>query len=146
MPRQARLQRTTRYVALSRGVKKRWMASGSIPINGVVYTPQQILDRLKALIGAIDDTAQAYAAWRAQRLQQRQLEESMHEFVDGLGASARLKYGNDPKALADVGLETSKKPGPKTPEVKAEAAVKGQATRAKRGTMGKRQRKKIKGE
>ena len=122
------------------------MASGSIPINGVVYTPQQILDQLKALIGAIDDTTQAYAAWRAQRLKQRQLEEKMHEFVDGLGASVRLKYGNDPKALADFSMEPPKKPGPKTPEVKAEAAVKGKATRAQRGTMGKSQRKKVKGE
>ena len=146
MPRQARLQRTTRYVALSRGVKKRWMASGPIPIEGVEYTPQQILDQLKALIAAIDATAQAYGAWRAQRLEQRQLEEKMHGFVDGLGATARLKYGNDPKALADFGLEAPKKPGPKTAVVKAEAAVKGQATRAKRGTMGKRQRKKAKGE
>jgi hypothetical protein len=146
MPRQARLQRTTRYVDLSRGVKKRWMKGGPVSIDGVDYTPQEILDELASLTGAIDDAAQAYAAWRAKLAAQRKLEKAQRTFVNLLGIAVRLKYGKDPEVLADFGMEPPKKTGPKTPEVKAEAVVKGKATRAKRGTMGKNQRKKVKGE
>jgi hypothetical protein len=144
MPRQARLQRVNRYVSLSRGVKKRWMARGVIVLGGKSYTPQQILDQLKALIDAIDGTGQAYAAWREKRAKQRQLEEAMRPFVEFLGLDARLLYGRNLTALADFGLEPVKKPGPKTPTVKDASAKKAKATRAERGTMGKRQRKKDK--
>jgi hypothetical protein len=138
MARQPRVQRTNRYVALSRGVKKRWMAGGPVVLDGVTYTPQGILDGLKSMIDAIDDGRRAYAAWRTKVLKQRQLEESLHEFIHSLGVAVRLQYGGDLKALADFGLEAVKKPGPKTVEVKAAAAAKGRATRAKRGTMGKK--------
>jgi len=146
MPRQASLERSTRYVALSRGVKKRWMARGPITLGGESYTPQELLAELKSLVDAIDGTAHAYAAWRAQLLRQRKLEKAKRLFVESVGIEVRLKHGRDPTVLADFGLEAPKKPGPKTAEVKAAAAEQGKATRAKRGTMGKRQRKKDKGE
>jgi hypothetical protein len=120
------------------------MTSGAVTIEGVDYTPQQILDELTKLIAAIDDSAHAYAAWRAQLDRQRTLEETMHGFIDGLGASVRLRHGKDLKVLGDFGLEVPKKPGPKTAAVKAASAKKATATRAERGTMGKRQRKKEK--
>jgi hypothetical protein len=145
MARQARLQRTTRYVALSRGVKKRWMAGGPVELDGKSYTPQEILDRLKSLVDAVDASAHAYASWRATVATQHQLEEANLVFVQHVGIAVRLLHGKDLKALGDFGMEPVKKTGPKTAEVKAAAADKGRATRAKRGTMGKRQRKKAKG-
>jgi hypothetical protein len=54
-------------------------------------------------------------------------------------------FGNEAKQLADFGLEPRKKPGPKTPAVKAEAARKVRETRAARHTMGKRQKRKVEG-
>jgi len=145
MARQARLQRTTRYVALARGVKKRWMGGGPVSLDGVSYTPQEVLDGLKSLVGAVDDSAHAYAAWRAEVAKQHQLEKALHGFVQGLGVAVRLLYGEDEEALADFGMELVKKTGPKTVEAKAVAAAKGKATRVERGTLGRRQRKKVKG-
>jgi hypothetical protein len=121
------------------------MASGPIVLGGVSYTPQGILDELASLVDAIDDGMHAYAAWRAQVAKQRQLERSLRGFVQSLGAAVRLQYGSDLTVLTDFGMGAVKKTGPKTNEVKAAAAAKGKATRAERGTMGKKQRKKIKG-
>ena len=58
--------------------------------------------------------------------------------------AVRAQRGPSATALEDFGLEAAKKTGPKTVHAKVVAAVKGKATRAKRGTMGKRQRKKVK--
>ncbi len=146
MPRQARLQRSTRYVALRKGVKKRWMAGGPVSVEGKEHSPQEILDELQALLDAQTATSLAYAAWRAQILRERALEKSRKGFVDGLEAAVRLLYGKkDTASLSDFGLEPAKKTGPKTADVKAAAAEKGGATRARRGTTGSRQKKKVKG-
>lgn len=146
MPRQALLERSTRYVALQKGVKKRWMTDGPIVVDGETYAPQEVLDELQALLDAQAATAQAYGAWRAQVGRQRALERSRASFVSGLETRARLRYGpKDRVALSDFGLEPPKKPGPKTAEVKATAAKKGKATRAQRGTAGPRTKKTRKG-
>ncbi|HEX3769986.1 MAG TPA: hypothetical protein VHV30_03940 [Polyangiaceae bacterium] len=58
----------------------------------------------------------------------------------------RLAYGNQPQVLADFGLAPPKARTPPTAEQKAVAVVKGQATRKARHTMGKNQKKAVKGD
>ncbi|HEY3819589.1 MAG TPA: hypothetical protein VGL81_20615 [Polyangiaceae bacterium] len=144
MGRQGGLQRRSRYAALSKGVKKRWLAGGPVSVNGKEYSPQEILDELQALLDSHTKTVQAHGAWRAQVAKQRALEKSRHAFVNALEVAARLRHGEKLDVLADFGLDAMKKPGPKSVHVKAEAAEKGKATRKRRGTMGPRQKKKLK--
>jgi len=144
MARQAGFQRSTRYLGLARGVKKRWMARGAVVVDGKSYTPREILDELQALLDASAATLQAYAVWREQVAKQRVLEAAGRSLVQGLGDAVRTEYGPSATALEDFGLEPAKKTGPKTLQAKVLSAVKGKATRVRRGTMGKRQRKKVK--
>jgi hypothetical protein len=144
MARQAAFQRSTRYVGLARGVKKRWMARGAIVIYGKSYTPQEILDELQSFLDAAAATLHAHGVWREQVAKQRALEAAGRSFVGFLGVAVRTEYGESATALEDFGLEPAKKTGPKTVQAKVVAAVKGKATRVRRGTMGKRQRKKVK--
>ncbi len=65
-------------------------------------------------------------------------------FTQSLKARVRAYYGSAPTVLADFGWKAPKKPGPKSAAVKAKSAEKARATRKARGTMGKRQRQKIK--
>jgi hypothetical protein len=141
MARKTALQRQSRYSTLARGVKKRWSARPSIVVGGKTFTPQQIVDRLQALEDELAATRQAYAAWRAQVDKQRTHERADRDFVRYLGLAAVTEYADDPKALDDFGLEREKKPGPKTVRVKAAAAEKAKATRAERGTTGRKRRR-----
>ncbi len=54
------------------------------------------------------------------------------------------EHGLKPQVLALYGLRLPKKTGPKTNIAKVISAARMRATRKERGTMGKRQRKKLK--
>ena len=97
------------------------------------------------MLDSIDQTSSAYAAWRGQVAKQRVLERQLREFVRMLESIIRIENGRSPSALADFGLEPSKKTGPRTAEAKAVMVEKAKATRIERHTMGKRQKLKIKG-
>jgi len=57
----------------------------------------------------------------------------------------KVTFGNQPDALADFGLAPPKARAPMTAEQKAVAAAKRKATRVARGTLGKKQKKAVKG-
>jgi hypothetical protein len=145
MPRQTNPQLATKYRGLMQGVRKRWSASGPRLIANKTYSPAQIVDRLQSMLDSIEQTSSAYAAWRGQVARQRVQERQLREFLRMLESIIRIENGHSPSALADFGLEPSKKTGPSTPEAKAEMVKKAKATRTARHTMGKRQKLKIKG-
>jgi len=145
MPRKTSPQLATKYRGLIRGVRKRWSTSGPRVIASKTYSPAQIVDRLQSMLDSIDQTSSAYAAWRGQVAKQRVLERQLREFVRMLESIIRIENGRSPSALADFGLEPSKKTGPRTAEAKAVMVEKAKATRIERHTMGKRQKQKIKG-
>jgi hypothetical protein len=124
-------------------VKKRWVGREPLALVGKTYTPPQIIYELQSLLDEFEATRRAHIAWRAQVALQREHERRMRPFVRAVELKVRGEHGNDAGYLADFDLEQEKKPGPKTAQVKAESAAKAQATRARRGTMGKRQRKKL---
>jgi hypothetical protein len=127
------------------GTKKHFPTTGSLVFGGATYTPAQIeaslqtLIDLRAAVDAAKATAKAkVAAEKTQSTPARTLMAAFEAFV-------KVTFGNAPDVLADFGLTPKKVPTPLTPQEKVVATAKRAATRAARHTMGKVQKKAVKG-
>jgi hypothetical protein len=145
MARKTNLQRVTKHQGLIQGARKHWSAKGPQLFGGQMYSLEQIIAQLQSVIDAINATAAAHAAWQAKVASQRDLQTRLGAFVRSVENMVRGEVGDNPRILADFGLEPLKKTGPRTTKAKLEMIQKAAATRALRHTMGKRQRRKIKG-
>ncbi len=77
---------------------------------------------------------------------ERAAAKSVDAFTRGLKLTAFHVLALPLDVLADFGWTLPKKPGPKTTAAKLSGVLKAAATRKARGTMGRRQRLKIRGE
>jgi hypothetical protein len=144
MARQTKRQKGEKHRQLIKGVKKHWMTQGTMVFAGKKYTPAQVLRRLQSFIDEQDTTARKRAEWRAQVKRERALEKELGPLVSGVESRALALYGPEAREVSDFGIQRGK-PGPKTLPAKVAMVEKARATRAARGTKGKRQRLKIKG-
>jgi hypothetical protein len=126
----------------SAGAKKH--LKGTVQLGGKSYKVSDIEATLEAPTAAADATAKAKAAYRAavaeermKRVGARTLWLALQSYVVGMN-------GETSTVVADFGFVPKQQP-PKPVEVKAEAVVKMRATRKARGTLGKKQKAKIKG-
>jgi hypothetical protein len=127
------------------GVDKRLAGIISISLNGVSYTPVQIKSILQADVDATNAIDAAKAAWskavtdgRASRAEATAMLRALRAYLiatSGAGAVGLLAdFGFLPPKSAKVAVKT-----------KAAAVDKTLATRAARHTMGKNQKKEVKG-
>jgi hypothetical protein len=137
--------RKDRLRTLVNGVQKHF--TGPVVLRGQTVTPAQIVAFLQQDIAATDASIQAHDAW----LEKVQLEKASHQqlapMLRALTSVVMGQFGDTPDAastLGDFGLKPRKVPKRKV-AAKAQAVAKGQATRTARHTMGKDQRKAVKG-
>jgi hypothetical protein len=127
------------------GVDKRLAGIIAISLNGVSYTPVQIKTTLQADVDATNATSAAKAAWskavadgRATRAEATAMLRNLRAYLIATGGAGAVGL------LADFGFLP-----PKSPKVavktRAAAVDKNLATRAARHTMGKNQKKEVKG-
>ena len=114
------------------------VGGGPRTVSALAQLLQSYVDLREAVIASQATTASKVAA---EREQGPSLLAVMDEYVTFL----RLTYSKDQNALADFGLAPTKMRAPLTAEQKAVAAVKRKATRQARHTMGKNQKKDVKG-
>jgi hypothetical protein len=129
------------------GMGKHFQNVPAMTIAQVVYKVTDLEALFQKDIAASDAADQAKAAWLASV----QAEQTSHQQVDPLLAGVKqyvlLTWGHSKDAsgtLEDFGYAPRKVPTV-TPEVKAAATAKAQATRKARGTMGPKQKAKVKG-
>jgi hypothetical protein len=132
------------YTGLQKGVRSRWKARGPIRLAGVDYTMQDVDGILQRLLESIRAVELAEAALHGAVSERRERELKYQDLVNCVVYLAQTQYGKDAAALAAFSLGPAGVPGPKTTEVKAASAAKAAETRKQRGTMGPRQRKKLK--
>jgi hypothetical protein len=117
---------------------------GSIPIDGVLTPVTKIVTTLENLLAAqrkaVSLKSQSHLAVTDADTQLV----AARAMVRDIGNFAEVSLGRANPQLAALGFTPTKK-GVKTPAIKAEAAVKGKATRVARGTKGKNQKKTIHG-
>jgi len=143
MARKTLPEKRTLYTGLQKGVRTRWKARGPVSIAGVDYSMTEVDDILQQLLDSIRAVELAEGALHGAVTKRTALELKYRDLVNWVVDLAQMQYGKDAAALAAFALKPAGVPGPKTTEVKAASAAKAATTRKERGTMGPRQRKKL---
>src|SRR5215472_3950309 len=125
------------------GIKKDLGAVTSVMVNGVSYAPAQIITMLQQEIDATDAVGPAHAAWMAAVAAQRAVTNTLRTIKSALRSFVVNMFGKGSPVLADFGY--TKTPQKPSPETQVKAAELRNATRKARGTLGKSQKKAIKG-
>lgn len=143
MARRSKTEFRTLVSQLRRGVEKHWKDARMI--HGVTYAQAELLAFLQKLEDHFAEVARTHAAYKTALQRRGKAQREAAPLVAAILERADAEFGDNAVKRADFGLATRRKKGPKTVEAKVLMVVKARATRKKRGTMGKRQRKKIRG-
>jgi hypothetical protein len=126
------------------GIQKDLLNVPTLSLAGQAITPADLVKLVQSSIDAANAIAPARAKWTAAVQASRASTKKLVPILQGLRAYLVNTYGPTSTVLVDFGFSPTKTVV-KTPEVKAEAAVKAKATRKARNTLGKNQKKDIKG-
>ncbi len=130
---------------MAKGTQDHLSNVGPLTITGKQYDAPAIVQRLDARIAVLDGVTQARAALKAAIAAERADRPVFKQFYSDLRSIVLGMFSNDPETLADFGVTSRKAaPKPKT-EAKLVAIEKLRATRKARNTMGKKQKKDVKG-
>ena len=127
------------------GISKHLGGAATLLLAGQTFTPTSLVALLQAFVDEATAIDTAKASLRDLFLKERDDAKSLRRVLQALRSYVVALYGNDAAAiLADFGFTPHKAPAVK-PETRVVAAAKNVATRKARHTLGKRQRKGIKG-
>jgi hypothetical protein len=119
--------------------------NGSLTFGGTTFTAQVLVQDLQSLADALAATDVARAAWKDALKNAVDTRAKVLPTMESYRSWVVATYGNAPSTLADYGMSPRKVRTPLTAEQKATAALKRTATRQARMTLGKNQKKAIKG-
>ena len=125
------------------GFPKR-LAGVSILVNGTTYTAASAVAMFQARVTVATAVVTTKAAYQAAVKAADAEEIATAATVSGLVEAIYVAFGDDPAALADLGLVPRKKAS-MTPAQHLAASAKAKATRAARHTMGPKQKAAITG-
>jgi hypothetical protein len=144
----ARKSQTAKYSAavhVIAGLEKRWRAGDRLKLFGKAFIREELLALYRSQIEAIHAVHTARAALASAVAQERAIASRVQAQTPKLRVAVTNEFGFGPDVLADFGWTAPKKPGPKTAEAKRRGAEKLRATRKARQTMGKVQRRRVRG-
>jgi hypothetical protein len=139
--------RTLRQAAdqkLIDGLNKHSASLASLLIGNTSYPLADLISTVQTRVSAANVTRSTRATWQNAVQAERDQRAKTKPLVSGLKQAIQVMFAGSIDSLADFGL-TARKVPVVTPEKKAAAAAKAKATRAARHTMGKVQKKDIKG-
>ncbi len=110
-----------------------------LKVAGITYSKAQILAKLQAILALYTAAANAKAASKAATAARKAQGSTNMAFVGNLRSALLQALGNDPAALASMGIVVKPR-AKRTATAIAIAKAKASATRLARGTMGKKQR------
>lgn len=138
--------RANQVKQLSIGTKKHYPdGSQSIPVGGATFTVTALTQLMQDFVDQRAAVETAKAATKAKIEIERARAPSQLAVIRAFETIVRGTFGNSADVLADFGLSPPRVPVPMTAVQKAVAAAKRKATRAARHTMGKNQKKDVKG-
>jgi hypothetical protein len=127
------------------GTKKHFATASSLAFAGATFTPAQVESSLQTIIDLLTAVNVSKAATKAKVVAWNTQAKSLLGQMAAFESFVKVTFGNSPDVLADFGVQPNKARTPLTVEQKAAAAAKREATRAARHTMGKQQKKAVKG-
>jgi hypothetical protein len=110
-----------------------------IVLAGATLKPSDLVAKLQALVATENAVTSAGAAWHSQVATQRAAVLQSKPLLLAIRQSLQSAYSSQLDVLADFGL-TPRKKAVVSPETRAAAALKAKATRAARGTAGRKQK------
>jgi hypothetical protein len=133
------------YQALAQGLGKRFAPGDTFTLGGKTYGRDELVAAFMRVGVLARESEMAHATWLAALEVERLYIEQQHRLRMQLQQFLQATYGPDGGvALEQFGLAPAKA-GKKTVQVKAAAVDKALETRKLRGTLGKKQKKSIKG-
>lgn len=121
------------------------LPSGPVTLDATATTQQDLVQTLQGVVDVLGASDTAKASWKESLKNVKDTKAKKLPLVSSYRSWIVATFGSNPSALADFGMTPRKVPAPLTAEQKAAAAAKRNATRAARHTMGKNQKKNIKG-
>ena len=126
------------------GVQKHFASTPTVALAGTPMAPKDIVTSLQGVIDALDQSSVASKAFHDAVTVQRAALAKGNALLKALKMLVQNQLGSGQEVLGDFGFPIPTRKTP-TEETKAAAVAKRAATRAARGTKGKRQKAKIKG-
>jgi hypothetical protein len=143
-------QTTAKETALANkliaGTNKHLSGVTSLTLESAVYTPSEIVTALQTLVDLFSAADTAKAAVKAKLAAVKVQGPALRKLMAALESYVRLTFGGSPDVLVDFGVTPKKTPTPLSTEKKTVANAKRKATRAARGTTGKKAKLAIKGD
>ena len=111
-----------------------------LAVGGVVYTVPDLIVALQGEVKPWKDAREAHAVIRAVMASRPEDLQRLVQFLSDLKDALRSVLGSRNEALTQFGIKPKRSRKPLSTEKQAIAKAKAKLTRAKRGTLGKRQR------
>jgi hypothetical protein len=127
------------------GAAKHFKSTTQLTLLGDSFTPAELAAKLQSIVTLRSDVEAAKATTQAKLAIETANMPALSALMSATATYVKAAYGNSPDVLADFGIQTKVRV-PLTVEAKVAAAAKRAATRAARHTMGKQQKKAIKGD
>jgi hypothetical protein len=132
------------YQAVIAGLLEFYGPNDVFQMSTGTYTRDELIVEFQQFVSAAQDTKDSNAQWRSDIQTERQLEQHVKVLRQGVKGIVAARFGVSGAQLLKFGY-TLPKPRKKSAKTKAAAVQKGLATREKRQTLGKVQKKDIKG-
>jgi hypothetical protein len=126
------------------GTQKNLPATSTVDVNGQELKQADIVAQLQSWIPLFQQVDATNAPYRNALQAVQSVEPAVRQYVGRYGEALRQVFGKGNPLLADFGLSTAQRKTP-TPATHVLAAARAVATKKARGTLGKQQRKAIKG-
>jgi hypothetical protein len=143
--RQPKASLITALQLLLAGTKSNVSPDTPLTINGEKVTGADASAVFQKLLDVIQAVTTARATWQAAVAAERALRTQEAAFVAAYKATILTLFGNRPDILAQFGIKARKPTAKLTAAQLLQRAANAQATRALRGTLGSKQKAKIKG-
>ena len=135
----------TSYQALVSGLQSSFQPTDTFDVPDGTLTRDQVIAQLNTFIAAAEATKTAHQQWLTAVAGERSTLSDVTPLRQNIRSILQGRFGKAAPALTSFGFSPAKSPK-KTVETKAAAAVKTAATREARHTMGKVQKKTVKGD
>lgn len=145
MPKLGKVTKRARATDVIEGLLERFTDGRTYFVGGKEYTRGELVAAFQSLVDAIDEVDATRAAAADAVARERAVARRVAELTRQLKTTVSYELGITHEHFAAFGWPMPKTPGPKTVKAKLEGAAKGRETRKARGTMGKRQRRKMRG-
>jgi hypothetical protein len=132
------------YRAAITGMNTVYAGVDPYKLNGETLTKAELLAKFQSRVDAAEATKTARAALRTAVAEEKAVEKEVKPLRAGLKSFIQSREGRGSPILQTFGFPEGKTPKTR-PAVKADAALKAKATRAARGTKGRKQKASIHG-